>query len=389
MSVYSLKLLKDAVDQASLVRIRLRLSPANDDGLVYPPTYESGKHIFRPAWIDGVERQAVLLDSVQSQANRLEFAILEATKRGEIPYPDINIDIDASTGHETYSVLELSHRIYDAALRACMVDGKLFPETKVGKAVADARQERATALFEHAPLMLLLGGWDSHSGGGPLVAKLPRLITSEVIGLDAKLVERGAVKFDPMDIRKSAGPVYESSDPQRLYETDPASPLVKDAKKTKKPSEVGLGNVPAYRERGAVITEARMTSLLSLTGLRRLRFPDKDNKSSNTRDKAGRVATAALGVFALASQIHTGFCFRSGCDLIPLESPIFEIVGTSLADIHTPVMDYAAALAVLQEALGEAKKQKLEWRTSVIRASADERLVTLVENSRRVSDREE
>lgn len=389
MSAYSLKLLKDAVNAASLVRFRLRLSPANDDGLVYPPTYESGKHIFRPAWIDGIERQAVLLDSVQSQANRLELAILEATRRGEIAYPDVVVDIEASTGHETYSVLELSHRIYDAALRACKVDGKLFPETDVGKAVADARQERATALFEHAPLMLLLGGWNSHGGGGPLVAKLQRLITSEVIGLDAKPVERGAVKFDPMDIRKSAGPVFESKDSARLYETDSKSPLVKDAKKGKKPSEIGLGNVPAYGERGAVITEARMTSLVSMTAMRRLRFPDQQNKYSTARDSAGRAATAALGVFALASQIRSGFCFRSGCDLVPLANPIFEIVGTSLTDIQSPSIDYASALAVLQEALAEAKTQGLEWRSSVIRATADERLITLVENSRRVADGED
>ena len=389
MSAYSLKLLKDAVGAASLVRFRLRLSPANDDGLVYPPTYESGKHIFRPAWIDGVERQAVLLDSVQSQANRLELAILEASRRGEISYPDVVVDIAASTGHETYSVLELSHRIYDAALRACKVEGTLFPETVVGKAVADARQERATALFEHAPLMLLLGGWNSHGGGGPLVAKLPRIITSEVIGLDAKPVERGAVKFDPMDIRKSAGPVYESRDAARLYETDPKSPLVKDAKKGKKPSEIGLGNVPAYGERGAVITEARMTSLVSMTAARRLRFPDQQNQYSSARDSAGRVATAALGVFALASQIRTGFCFRSGCDLVPMQNPTFEIVGTSLTDIQSPSIDYASALAVLREALAEAKAHGLEWRSSVIRATADERLVTLVENSRRVSDGED
>jgi len=35
-------------------------------------------------------------------------------------------------------------------------------------------------------MTLTLGGWDSHGGGGPLVAKLPRLITSEIVGLDAE-----------------------------------------------------------------------------------------------------------------------------------------------------------------------------------------------------------
>ncbi|MCF8146200.1 MAG: type I-U CRISPR-associated protein Cas7 [Deltaproteobacteria bacterium] len=57
-----------AVADASALRLVVNLKPANVDGLVYPPTYDQGQHIFRPAWIDGKERDAVLLDSVQSQA---------------------------------------------------------------------------------------------------------------------------------------------------------------------------------------------------------------------------------------------------------------------------------------------------------------------------------
>lgn len=376
------------------MRFRLVLTPANDDGLVYPPTYEQGKHLFRPAWIDGVEREAVLLDSVQSQANRLELGILEAHRRGEISYPDVTVAVMAATGHETYSVLELSHRIYDAALRMCRIDGKPFPDTEAGKAVADARQERATALFTHAPLMLLLGGWDSHGGGGPLVAKIQRLITSEVIGLDAKPVFRGAVKFDPMDIRKDAGPLFESTDPVRRFEVDESVSMVKKEKnkpakfKDGNPSSAGLGNVPAYGERGAVITEARMTSLLSLTGLRRLRFPDADNKTSVERDQAGQVATAALGIYALMRQVQTGFCFRSGCDLVPVRAPAFEIIGTTTEDIRSPAIDYATSLDVLKAALSEAESHGLVWRKETLQGDADDRLIRLVENSRRSKDAE-
>ena len=83
--------LSAAVRQASALRIIMRLQPAMSDGLVYPPTYDKGQHILRPAWVNGEKRQAVLLDSVQSQANRIEMAILAAHQRGDLCYPDIQI----------------------------------------------------------------------------------------------------------------------------------------------------------------------------------------------------------------------------------------------------------------------------------------------------------
>jgi len=116
-------LISSAVANASALRLVVRLRPANADGLVYPPTYEQGRHIFRPAWIEGQEREAVLLDSVQSQANRIELAVLDAYRRKRIKYPDIELVVNAKTGKEIYSVLQLSHRIYDAALRMSTIDG--------------------------------------------------------------------------------------------------------------------------------------------------------------------------------------------------------------------------------------------------------------------------
>jgi len=91
-------LIQSAVAEKSLLRLVVYLRPANADGLVYPPTYDDGRHIFRPAWIDGENRVAVLLDSVQSQANRIEMAILDAYRRGKIHYPEIELKITAAKG---------------------------------------------------------------------------------------------------------------------------------------------------------------------------------------------------------------------------------------------------------------------------------------------------
>lgn len=374
--------LSAAVRQASALRIALRLQPAMSDGLVYPPTYDKGQHIFRPAWVNGEKRDAVLLDSVQSQANRIELAILAAHRRGDLRYPDIQVDVKTGLGDEHYSVLELSHRIYDAALRACAVGGVQFPESDIGRAVYRARADRASALFAHAPITLTLGGWDSHGGGGPLVAKLPRLLTSEIIGLDAERVQRGAVKFDPMDIRKDAGPVYTSADTERMYEVDKTKAVDPKKDKGKRPSEVGLGNVPNFGERGAVITEAIQTSLVSCAAVRRLRFEREDGSCDETRDHAGQTATVALGLYGLLAQMEAGYNLRSGCDLLPLEEPQLEVIGRSLQDVARHPVTVATAREALQQALADAASRGLAWRDEPVTAIADERLVTLIERSR-------
>ena len=156
-------ILNSAVQQSTVLRIAVPLQSAMGDGMVYPPTYEQGKHVFRPAWVQGEQRDAVLLDSVQSQANRMEIAILDAYRGGKIPYPDIQLEVHASTGEESYSVLQLSHRIYDATLRMSEIDGVAFAQTELGKSIYSARADRATAIYTHAPITLALGGWEVHS----------------------------------------------------------------------------------------------------------------------------------------------------------------------------------------------------------------------------------
>ena len=52
--------------------------PAGGPGdKVFPPTYEGGSYATEPRYINGEEVPCVLLDSVQSQANRMEMALLE------------------------------------------------------------------------------------------------------------------------------------------------------------------------------------------------------------------------------------------------------------------------------------------------------------------------
>jgi CRISPR-associated protein Csb1 len=380
-------LFSSAVLEASAIRLTMNLKPANADGLVYPPTYEQGRHIFRPAWINGEKRDGVILDSVQSQANRVEMAILDAYQRGRLNYPDIELIIKASTGEERYSVLELSHRVYDAVLRMSTLNGVLFDKTPIGTSIYSARLENATALYTHAPITLALGGWDSHGGGGPLVAKIPRLLTSEIIGLDAMPVEKGTVKSDPLDIRKDAGPIYDSTDQDRVWEVDKSKAVARG--KEYKPSEKGFGSVPSLSEQGAVITEAIQTSLISCSAARRIRFKGENGNYNYPRDKAGQIVIMALAVYGLIAQMESGYYLRSGCNLFPLHEPKMEIIGRTLEEINYHSLNSTEALNALIKALAEAEGQGLKWRQDKMVVEADERLLTLVERSRKARNTED
>lgn len=379
-NLYSL--LKQATVESSALRLVVNLKPANADGMIYPPTYEGGEHIFRPAWINGEQRDAVLVDSVQSQANRIEMAILSAYRRKIINYPDIELHVQAETGEEHYSVLELSHRIYDAALRMATLDGELFVKSDIGKSVYNARTEKASKLFKHAPITLALGGWDSHGGGGPLAAKLPRLITSEIVGLDAKPTNSGAVKADPMDIRKEAGPVYESKDPERRYEIEKSKAA---GKKEYKPSEIGLGNVLNFSSQGAVITEAVQTSVVSCSAVRRLKFEKEDGSYDDRVNHAGRTATVALGLYGLLAQMDEGYYLRSRCDLIPVKDSKIEMIGRTLDETQEYPISSEEMLSALNMALQEAESCGLKWREEPLVTYGDERLVAMIERSRTAS----
>lgn len=387
--IMKLEELNNAVRRGSVIRLTVDLSPMTPDGLVYPPTYAAVErnglpHIdMRRAWVDGALRDVVVLDSVQSQANRIEHSLLEAKRAKALAYPDISIEFPEELGEPSYSVLQLSHRVFDVSLACATHNGTPFFESEVGKKIRQSRPTDATALFKHAPVTLLLGAWDSHGGGGPLVAKLPRLLTSEIIGLDAVSVSVSAMKSDPMDIRKNAAELIDAvPDSARVFEIKPP----KSKEKSRKPSEFGFGSVPSVdKPRAASISLARQTSLISCSGLRQLSFPPDGSDNPGQRDHAGRVALAALGLYGLVAQNEAGYRLRSRCELVPMREARIELVGRTLEEVNEFALDSTNARQLLNEALNQAKDQGLEWEKD-IRLQADDRLVTLVQRSRTASE---
>src|SRR5688572_22721440 len=80
------------------IRSVVTLQPADGaGGKAFPPTYAGGAYAFEKRIINSTRVDCVLLDSIQSQANRFEEALFEAyrSKRLSMPMFEMNVG-----GHE-------------------------------------------------------------------------------------------------------------------------------------------------------------------------------------------------------------------------------------------------------------------------------------------------
>src|SRR5438309_12017909 len=78
---------------AAAFRLTLRLEAVSPK--VFPATYEGGKYATEERIISGQKVPCVLLDSVPSQANRMELALQDAWNAGEIKLPVVSADFSA------------------------------------------------------------------------------------------------------------------------------------------------------------------------------------------------------------------------------------------------------------------------------------------------------
>ena len=474
--------LKGIVKSAAALRLRAELDGTGGDGdKVFPPTYAGGVYAVEDRRIDGKVVRCVLLDSVQSQANRLEDALLDAflpawreidpgsTASGSEVPSDLPVLAVHVENHGWVTSLTAPHRVHDAIIRDSeieeTVDGARqkvrFRESAIGKEIVGARIHAATAFYRHCPTALVFGTWDSTAGEGLNSAKVPRAVVSEIIGVDITPGVRTASRIDPLGIRPSAT-VYRLKDDESDWtlEKEEAAEAKKSQKQKKlfgkgKPSDIVHGNVTpdmprfkreeireqnldrlpdilearplelryelasgegyiknqtffrsdhvpiragAVKPGGVTMAYALHTWTLSLTQLRRLRFPieeasgdqptstDKLDEASgqpavtaDDRNEAARTVLAALALYALALQQETGYWLRSRCELSPRGPLTLEQIGgeSGLFSLGTAT----ETRKILDEAIKEAVQLGLEWSSRVTFLTPTDKLQRLVRGS--------
>lgn len=419
----ALSALKEAITKDAAVRRLRRLQPAGGEGdKIFPPTYPGARredpprHVFERRRMDGKEIWCVLLDSVQSQANRLEEALLAvATDEAAIPLPFVVVDFRDAGLHpiEQITSLDAPHRVYDAILRDSLLDGVPFMQSDPGRRLAAATPADATALLETSPTALLFGAWHSQGDGGGLGAKFPRALVSEIMGVDTPVEEivadRRMGRTDPqselaravlelagvisdrriasMEPRTSGRRTGSRIDPLGVlrrvdvfkspsgWSTDQGE-AGKGAKKVR-PSEINHGNItPSVQPLGVTCTHAEHRAVLTLAGLRRLRFGGGD------RDEAGRVLLAAIGLLALAEQDAVGYALRSRCDLVCDGEAPLELVHSD-GSTESLEQDREGARRLYREAHSSAKEAGFQFESLALKPQP--KLVEIVRRSRELA----
>ncbi len=398
-----LTMLQDAVrGNAAAFRCRRRLQPAGGEGdKVFPPTFAGAVYATEKRRLPGKNEavDCVLLDSVQSQANRMELALQEAVDAGKITLPLLEVDFteydptgDVAADKETerlidavgkISSLQVPHRLADAILRDSELDGVSFRQSEIGKTVNTVNLANATPLFQLCPTALLFGMWDSTGPKGGLGAKFERALVSEIVGIGAEYSDsyraRG-VRRDPLEVRAEVK-VLKAADKTWTI----AGPKSKGATE---PSKVNHSSVLFNSTNsGVTIDYAEQTTTLSLICLRRLRFPVNGSANQAAND-AGRTALAALGLCASTLAFESGIGLRSRCLLWPSASMEWELLERPGETPRKLTITADEAIDLLDKAVGAAKAAGLEWKSEPITLKPSKQLLKLVRLSQQEATKE-
>lgn len=272
-------------DAVAAIVIREPLVPVEGaDGVFFPATFAAAedKKVFPGGYnIDPPEgeKNVCLVDSVGSQANRIEPIFAKSD------YADLVPQVIISAGEKSVNLLEAGHRAGDAIVRC----------TPLQKTLQDAfkavLQGDSLKMAKVAPTSLVFGVWDSRD----TQAKLPRLVASTIRAFDVQRLTRSA-QFNPSADYIGLGLLEDTSDKK-----------MKDAY-----SERGFIHVPASGSHGGVIAKGgiRRDVTFSLAALRLLAAGDDAKQTL-----ALRRYVLGLSLVALTSPPQT--YLRQGCNLVP------------------------------------------------------------------------
>lgn len=392
----SLEQLKKLVQEGVAIRGVATLEPAGGPSdKVFPPTHsvKDGqlKYAFEKRRVDGNEIACVVLDSVQSQANRMEEALQALWADKRLALPIISVDL-RKVAPELGFVTSLTapHRVADALLRDSMLDGTLFRLSTIGKSFTDSTVRDATPLFRVCPTALVFGIWDSTGPKGGMGAKFARALVSEIVGVNALRGVKTASRIDPTGIVTKAAELYEAKSREEGWTTELSLARV-DGKgkpvkygKDGKVSEANHSNIPPTIDElagGVTISHAEHTVVLSLAGLRKLGFA--------SAEVAVRTVLAALGLVAVLAAQARGHDLRSRCLLVPRKGHSIKLNSIDLRGETTDFdLDLDQAIALYNEAVAalpndlQFKQKPGEPLASLI---PSEKLAHLISESRKLA----
>lgn len=244
----------------------------------FPATFAMDEKYNIDTLADGT--QVALVDSVGSQANRMEPLFLEPEFRDLVPQIDIRY---GEQPHQKVSLLQAGHRLGDAVVRCTEL---AEPAREAFLALSRGDAAPAATL---APTSLVFGAWDSRDTG----VKVPRLVQSVIRAWDVSRLSRSA-QFNPALAYAELSVMQDEED------------MKKDEKKAW--AERGYLHVPSTGDHGGVVARGpiRRDVTINLVALRRL-----------GGERPEQMRRYLLGLALVAAGEPLDPFLRQGCLLVP------------------------------------------------------------------------
>ncbi len=275
--------------------------------VIFPPTYARDEkrkapeeRLNHPYAIDTFRRDiepeaasktadvnACLLDSVGSQANRMETRFKQPPLSALVPQVVIR------AGDMKVNLLDIGHRIADGAVRHSAYGEKGKP------AISAIKAGNALPMAKLAPTSLVFGFWDSRD----TQFKAARVLSSTIRATNVEVLKRSA-QFNPAFDPTSIG-LTETATLDSAPEQDDKDPLSKEGMRSA-PAVDTHGGVRVY---GKIVrqTEVNLVALRSLAVL---------EKAEIKEDETLKLRRYILGLSLIASIAQTDYNLRAGCLLV-------------------------------------------------------------------------
>lgn len=268
--------------------LRQSLLPVEGRGAVlFPPTYADKRDFGYNIDVLSDGTKIATIDSVGSQANRMEIVFLPAVsgksenpRAGLVPQVEINYDNGKSV-----SILEAGHRLGDAVIRSTEMKDKA---KEAFKQFQDS--DNVTPLAKLAPTSLVFGVWDSRD----TQAKLPRIVQSTIRANDVDVLTRSAQYNPALDYADLE--VFSEADKEK-QQGDPKSPLAKR----------GFVHVPAVKTHGGIIARGDILRSITINLIALRRLEGKDGKDGQA------LRRYILGLALVAATAPLDGFLRAGC----------------------------------------------------------------------------
>lgn len=385
--------LVDAIETAAAIRRRRRMQPVGGRGdKLFPPTYPGEKkpgdqkkvpprHVFELRQSDNGPQLCVLLDSVPSQANRLESALKELRERSALYFPTICVDFQKTAVQHigVITSLDAPHRFCDSILRDSRLGKNDFRKSPEGLRLFAATPANAEAVYEFDPAAINHGAWNSNGDLGAFGARFTRAVSSEIVGVGVTTDKYGnpsgkrtASRLDPLGIVSGAR-IHLLPGGEWSFDEPNANP-----------SERLHGNImPSVHDLGVSIDYALHTLVISISQFHRVRFPTVSRET----EVHARTALVALELAAAVGQDLAGYALRSRCHLVPSSEPapdapgVFELVKVD-GSTEACEFDLASICKVVGQAASRAAEGGLRWSDKDLVLTPQDKLVELIQRSR-------